>query len=77
MADGKTLCSWCHKTQPYREVTVQINYGFNDKEHILIDGVERLCEVCGKPVDHPETTQINHDIVVAELERSKNVKTDQ
>ena len=53
------LCSRCHKMQPYKEITVPIKYGFNCKISVLIDGIERICSVCGWHVDDIKTTEIN------------------
>ena len=66
----KTLCSKCCKEQPYEEKTVKINYGFNDKEHVLIDGIERICTVCGWHVDDIETSALNRDIALKALQKN-------
>ena len=63
-----SLCSKCCKVQPYNEITVPIKYGFNDKKHVLIQGVERICTVCGWHVDDIETTQINRQLALDALE---------
>ncbi len=61
------LCSRCHQLQPCEDKTIQINYGFNDKEHVLIDGIERVCKVCGWHVDDTEVSVLNHDIAIKAL----------
>lgn len=45
--------------QPYNEVEKPIKYGFNDKKYIIINGIERVCSVCGWHVDDMATTEIN------------------
>lgn len=57
----KCVCNKCHKEQPYIETTVQIQYGFNCKQSVLIDGIERVCSVCGWHVDDIMTTEINSE----------------
>lgn len=68
---SKSLCSRCHTVQPYNEIKVPIKYGFNDKDHVLIDGIERVCAVCGYHVDDIEVSRINHDIAKEALESGK------
>ena len=68
---NKSLCSRCHTVQPYNEIKVPIKYGFNDKDHVLIDGIERVCVVCGYHVDDIEVSRINHDIAKEALENGK------
>lgn len=71
----KCLCSKCCTVQPCEDVKVQINYGFNDKKHVLIEGIERVCKVCGWHVDDIEVSKINHDLAVKALEAGNGITT--
>ncbi len=64
---SKCLCSRCGQLQTYKEITIPIKYGFNDKQHVLIDGIERVCTVCGWHVEDIETTEINRQIALEAL----------
>lgn len=61
------VCNKCHKTQSYKEVPIQIQYGLNCKQSVLIDGIERICAVCGWHVDDIATTEINSEIAKEKL----------
>ena len=61
------VCNKCHKEQPYIEQTVPIQYGFNCKKTILIEGIERVCAVCGWHVDDIEVSRINKEIAEKEV----------
>lgn len=62
------VCSRCHAMQSYKEITVPIKYGFNCKKSVLIDGIERVCSVCGWHVDDIETCKINRELAEKCLE---------
>ena len=68
------VCNKCHSMQTYYEINVPIQYGFNSKQSVLIEGIERVCSVCGWHVDDIETTRINHDIAVSLLNGETNGK---
>ena len=67
----KCVCNKCHKEQSYVEVTVPIQYGFNCKQKVLIDGIERRCAVCGWHVDDIATWEINRQIAEKMLQNSE------
>ena len=64
----KCPCNKCHKMQTYNEITIPIQYGFNCKKSVLIDGIERVCSVCGWHVDDIETWEINKEIAESALQ---------
>lgn len=47
----KTFCSKCCGERFYQEETRTINFGFNDKERVLIEGPIHICSTCGSEVD--------------------------
>ena len=56
------VCNKCHKEQTYIEQTIPIQYGLNCKQSVLINGIERVCSVCGWHVDDVEVSKINQKI---------------
>ena len=66
------VCSRCHAMRPYIEQIVPINYGINCKTKVLIDGIERVCSVCGWHVDDIETCKINKEIAEKAMVEAKN-----
>ena len=66
----KCVCNKCHKEQTYVEVSVPIQFGFNCKQKVLIEGIERRCSVCGWHVDDIEVSRINTEIAEQELANS-------
>ena len=67
VSKNKCVCNKCHKTQTYLEVKIPIQYGFNTKKSVQIEGIERVCSVCGWHVDDIETTRINSEIAKSML----------
>ncbi len=72
-----SICSRCHTIQPYNEIRIPIKYGFNDKQHVLIDGIEHVCSVCGWHVNDIETTQINKKLAEEALQAGRLYKESQ
>lgn len=68
----QSICNKCHKSQPYKEITIPIQYGFNGKQSVLIDGVERICTVCGWHVDDVEVSRINSEMAKKKLQEVEN-----
>ena len=73
ISKNKCLCSNCHKMQTYKEIQIPIKYSFNMKTDLLIDGIERVCSVCGWHVDDIETTRINREIAENKLKENEKI----
>ena len=64
----RCVCNKCHKTVTYKEITIPIQYGFNCKQSVQIEGIERVCSECGWHVDDVEVSLLNHNIAMEVLQ---------